>query len=269
MVRQLNGHSGDVLAVAFSPDGRTLLAGYVGGSGGTACVWRVATGELLRQLDGGGAVSAVAFSPDGQWAATGCYGGDTAVRLWATDSWDVVRTLQCGSNVWGVLFTPDSQTVVAEATEDISVWDVATRRRQLTVPGGTGGCGTCLSTTPLGDRLAASGLMTARVFDSSSLVDVARIPAAVLARAPASAWSRVPAEVVERLPAAGKACLPMEVLRHVRGEMRVGIAGALSEEAVGLLAVIRPRWLPRLPLGVLHRLPPSDRSACIAFLGAR
>ena len=288
MVRQLSGHTNQVYAVAFSPDGQTLLSG---GYGSTARVWRVASGEQLRQLDGGGYVSTVAFSLDGLWAATGCFAeeddadggdsdedegddddvndsGDNSVHLWSTASWSLVRTLLCGSRVSGVLFTPDSQKVVVQSTEDIAVWDVATGQEGFTIADAVG---TFLSMTPLGDRLAAASdrSKTVRVFDSSSLVDVSRIPTAALAIIPASAWFWVPAHELARLSAPARACLPMEVLRRVPSEARVGLAGALSVEAVELLSAYRPRWLPRLPLGVLHRLPPSDRSACIAFLGAR
>jgi WD40 repeat protein len=266
MVRQLNGHTDYVYAVAFSPDGQTLLSG---GYDSTARVWRVATGEQMRQLDGGGGVTTVAFSFDGLWAATGCYTGDDSVRLWSTASWDLVRTLLPGSWVWGVLFTPDSRKVVVESN-NISVWDVATGQKGFTVAGGTVNVGKCLSVTPLGDRLAAASnsLKTVRVFDSSSLVDVARIPVSALSRASASAWSRVPTREAERLSSTGKACLPLEVFRRMRGEARRGIEGALAGEAVEFLSVIQQRWLPRLPLGVLHRLPQAYRDTCVAFVAA-
>ena len=267
MARQLSGHAHFVCGVAFSPDSQTLLSGC---SDNTARVWRVATGKQLRQLDRGGQVTTLAFSIDGMWAATGCCSGDNSVRLWSTASWNPMRTLQSGSEVWGVLFTPDSRKVVVESNNDLSVWDVATGQKGLTVAGGTVNVGKCLSMTPLGDRLAAASnsSKTVRVFDSSSLVDVARIPVSALARTPASAWSRVPTREAERLSSTRKSCLPLEVFRRMRGEMRRGIEGALAGEAVELLSVIQQRWLPRLPLGVLHRLPPSDRDTCVAFVGA-
>ncbi len=68
-----------VLAVAFSPDGRTLATGSFDG---TSRPWDVAT----RRLAGGalagdvGLVNSVAFSPDGAILATG--GQDGTVRLW-------------------------------------------------------------------------------------------------------------------------------------------------------------------------------------------
>src|SRR5690606_2825921 len=60
--------TGEVYAVAFSPDG-TLLA--VGGGDGLLRIWDVGRGELVSVQDGHeGAIGAVAWSPDGWRLAT-------------------------------------------------------------------------------------------------------------------------------------------------------------------------------------------------------
>ena len=80
---------GDVTSVAFSPDGKTLAAGYgvgVGGVGGVV-LWDVAGarapggGPARRE---GGRRPSVAFSPDGKTLAAGygVGGGVGGVVLW-------------------------------------------------------------------------------------------------------------------------------------------------------------------------------------------
>ena len=79
---------GYVTSVAFSPDGKTLAAGYgVGGVGGGVVLWDAAARKRLADDPlpvKEGDVSSVAFSPDGKTLAAG-YGvgvGGGGVVLW-------------------------------------------------------------------------------------------------------------------------------------------------------------------------------------------
>ena len=68
-----------VIALAFSPDGRTVATGSQ--ERGGARLWRVADGQLLRTLQGHTeSVESVAFSPDGKTLASGSR--DRTIRLW-------------------------------------------------------------------------------------------------------------------------------------------------------------------------------------------
>jgi WD40 repeat protein len=72
----LEPRSGYVVAVAFSPDGRTLAACC-----GGVRLWDVGTSAVVAVLHGHtGMVNSVAFSPGGRTLATA--GADRTVRLW-------------------------------------------------------------------------------------------------------------------------------------------------------------------------------------------
>lgn len=74
------GHAGEILAVAFSPDGRRVATASRDGS---AKLWDPRTGSLVFTLVGtGGPVLAVEFSRDGGTLATA--GQDGGAALWST-----------------------------------------------------------------------------------------------------------------------------------------------------------------------------------------
>ncbi len=78
LLRSFRDNSGDVLCVAFSPDGKVLATGS---RDGTIYLWDAEGGGLLEILAGhGGEVLSVAFSADGGSLASG--GGDRTVKIW-------------------------------------------------------------------------------------------------------------------------------------------------------------------------------------------
>ncbi|HEX6399855.1 MAG TPA: WD40 repeat domain-containing protein, partial [Actinomycetota bacterium] len=114
----LRGHTGAVLAVAWSPDSSRLATG---GSDGTAKVWEVGLGnaeELLslasQEMKSG--IVGVTFSPD----ATRVMAGDKAIT--AVNVWNIsprgdaewVDLPPVGGLVPDVEFTPDGEKVVVE-----------------------------------------------------------------------------------------------------------------------------------------------------------
>jgi hypothetical protein len=73
-------HNGDGVprALAYSPDGKTLAAGF---SDRAVRFWAMPEGRALGSLEWHlGGVQALAFSPDGEWLASGS--ADGYVRLW-------------------------------------------------------------------------------------------------------------------------------------------------------------------------------------------
>ncbi len=76
----LRGHTDEVFAVAFHPDGTRLATA---GRDGAVWLWDLARGEEVVRLAGHTSyVWSLAFSPDGATLASGS--GDATVRLWDT-----------------------------------------------------------------------------------------------------------------------------------------------------------------------------------------
>ncbi|MDW8403025.1 serine/threonine-protein kinase [Chloroflexus sp.] len=105
MLRRLITGS-QVRSVAFSPDGKWLLAGY---DDYTVGIWDASTGEQVASLRGHeSTVRTVAWHPDGKLAATGS--DDETVRLWRTDDWQPLQIIQHPScPIESIGFSPDGR----------------------------------------------------------------------------------------------------------------------------------------------------------------
>jgi WD40 repeat protein len=122
-----------VESLAFSPDGRTIAVGDVGGDVG---LWDTATGRRTGTLAEGNSVYTVAFSPDGQTLAVGDDGGH--VGLWDTATGRRTATLAEGNPVVSVAFSPGGQTLaVGDFGGHVGLWDTATGRRTATLAEGS------------------------------------------------------------------------------------------------------------------------------------
>ena len=107
-LRSMLAHQGSVAAVAFSPDGKTVLTGS---QDHTAQLWDASTGEAIGPpLKHRGAVGAATFSPDGMVVLTGS--ADTA-QLWDVGTGKPAGPpLECQGVVYAVAFSPDGKTVL-------------------------------------------------------------------------------------------------------------------------------------------------------------
>jgi WD40 repeat protein len=119
-------HGGDVWAVRFSPDGRTILTG----SGDrTARLWDATTGKPLGEpLVHPFEVWSAVFSPDGKLVLTG--GRDRQARVWEVASRRLVgKTMPHPAEIRSVTFSPDGKLILTGCRDHFSrLWDVQTRK---------------------------------------------------------------------------------------------------------------------------------------------
>ena len=122
-----------VTTVAFTPDGKTLAAGYLDG---TVELWDVAAERVKKSFDAGpGGVYGVAVAPDGRTLATA--GQDGNVKLLDVSTARLIATLAGHKReVQDVAFSPDGRTLASASwDETVKLWETATARERLTLKG--------------------------------------------------------------------------------------------------------------------------------------
>jgi WD40 repeat protein len=132
-VLTFQGHKGKVRAVAFSPDSQKIVTA---GGDHTARVWEAATGRELVAFQGHDApVRAAAFSPDGQRVVTGA--ADGKAKVWDAVSGKELLTLPGQSSyILAAAFSPDNQRIVVGSFDGwVEVWDAVTGESRLVLRG--------------------------------------------------------------------------------------------------------------------------------------
>jgi WD40 repeat protein len=156
---RFRGFTGIINCLAFSPDGRWLLAGLADGS---LTLWNTETGEVVRRVGvHGDEVRSVAISPDGALALSAS--SDPAVKLWDLKRGRHVRNLAGHRfGVRTVAFSPDGARAYSGGDDQtIRVWDPASGDQLGFLDGGVRGIkahlGMVKSLAVLPDGRALSG----------------------------------------------------------------------------------------------------------------
>jgi len=122
--------------VAFSPDGKLLVAGEGHKTYGTVRAWEAATGEETMTLKGHKKpVQLVAFSPDGKSLLSAS--SDNVVKVWNAVTGEEVRTVKT-IYVWGKVnnveaISPDGKLVALSLREAVKLWDLASGEEIITL----------------------------------------------------------------------------------------------------------------------------------------
>jgi WD40 repeat protein len=118
----LEGPGPALQAVVFSPDRKTLAAA---GRAGRIRIWDVATGQAIRDLDGGRWVRALAYTGDGSALASG--GAGRTIRLWDSQSGQLVKESPVRpAEIRSLAFCGPALLASGRTDCRIQVWDVAT-----------------------------------------------------------------------------------------------------------------------------------------------
>src|SRR5262249_32797281 len=99
------GHTGGVMAVALSRDGKHALSG---GFDMTVRLWEVSSGKTLRVCNTGTWIKGLGFAPDGRRFLSA--GHDGVLRLWDSSTGKEVHRGEGHRGViWGAVFLPSGR----------------------------------------------------------------------------------------------------------------------------------------------------------------
>jgi WD40 repeat protein len=118
------GHAGEVLDLAFSPDGNHIATA---GTDATVRIWDAISGSHIRTLYGHeDTVYSVAYSPDGRHLATA--GADGKCKLWdlQSDGGEPIDLSGHTDKVFAVAFDPAGSLVASGGRDGtVRIWNVA------------------------------------------------------------------------------------------------------------------------------------------------
>ena len=119
---QIAGHHPGAKAIDYSPTGEWVATT---GADQTVRIWSTTTGQLVRELPGGGGGQSVEFSSDGKWIAAGS-DRTSDVTIWRTDDETEVRfsfDADLGAQIWHVHFCDVDRKLAISGTAGVRLLD--------------------------------------------------------------------------------------------------------------------------------------------------
>ncbi len=163
VVTTLKGHGGNVLDVAFTPDGKRLVTA---GADRSARVWVAETGleETTFKID---MAEEAVVSPDAGLVSTF---GRTArgARVWKVPSEKMVLHLDRPNTVYRVAFSPDGRHLATASNGKVRIWDKESPDKEERILDGHGTVALTLVYGPDGSHLACGWYATAKVWKAGS-----------------------------------------------------------------------------------------------------
>jgi WD40 repeat protein len=175
------GEDGKILAMALSPDARTLaVGGKLPGTGGGEAAIRIIdleTGEITHLLEAHEAgILSLAFSSDGSLLASGSF--DDSAILWSTSDFSLLRRVEGHhGDVNAVRFTNDSRRLVTASDDTaLGLWDIADGRLVAQLSGHTDAV-ISIAISPLDGTIASGSLdHTIRLWSAETGTAITTLP---------------------------------------------------------------------------------------------
>lgn len=141
--------------LAYSPDGTLLASGSISKSVDLIDATTGQTSRVLPVRPIASVVEGVAFHPTAKRIATG--DRDGAIKIWATDTGEIISTLQSPDQVFRLAFSPDGLRLAAQTSgpDGIQIWDPISGKQLYNLAGVF--CRENLTYQPGGGLLAACG----------------------------------------------------------------------------------------------------------------
>jgi len=131
---RLDGKNPTLRAVAFSGDGKTIVAGQHGGRS-VIRLWSAVTGKQIRHWQAPEQLLALAVAPDGKTVASGT--ALSKLQLWESTTGKEIwgRKITEGPSLvcWNMVFSPNAKMILWGGGDHLHLWEVATGKERLSI----------------------------------------------------------------------------------------------------------------------------------------